>query len=95
MARGQVETADRSNVTRGVHPIRARSGGGHALAATVIATEPAESRQTFDDAMEAVVSLRHRARSLIFALAVEEKGISIREVGRLWGVSRQLASRYV
>jgi hypothetical protein len=67
---------------------------GERLAVVVISDEPSESRQSFDDAMEALTALRHRARSLIFALAVEE-GLSIGEVGRTWGISRQLASRYV
>jgi DNA-directed RNA polymerase specialized sigma24 family protein len=67
---------------------------GEALTAAVIADAPSESRQSFDDAMEALTALRHRTRSLVFALAVEE-GLSIGEVGRTWGISRQLASRYV
>ncbi len=67
---------------------------GQQLASVVIADVPSESRQSFDDAMEAVTALRHRTRSLVFALAVEE-GLSIGEVGRTWGISRQLASRYV
>jgi hypothetical protein len=67
---------------------------GQGLAAVVIADEPSESRQSYDDAMEALTTLRHRTRSLLFALAVEE-GLSIGEVGRTWGISRQLASRYV
>ena len=67
---------------------------GEALTTAVIADAPSESRQSFDDAMEALTALRHRTRSLVFALAVEE-GLSIGEVGRTWGISRQLASRYV
>jgi hypothetical protein len=67
---------------------------GHSLASAAVASEPADLRRSFDDAMDGVTTLRHRARSLIFALAVEE-GCSIGEVGRTWGISRQLASRYV
>jgi hypothetical protein len=67
---------------------------GQRLASVVISDGPSETRQSFDEAMEAVTTLRHRTRSLIFALAVEE-GLSIGEVGRTWGISRQLASRYV
>jgi DNA-directed RNA polymerase specialized sigma24 family protein len=67
---------------------------GEALTAVVIGDVPSEARQSFDDAMEALTALRHRTRSLVFALAVEE-GLSIGEVGRTWGISRQLASRYV
>jgi DNA-directed RNA polymerase sigma subunit (sigma70/sigma32) len=68
-------------------------GKGNSLASAIIATEPSGSRQSFDEALEELTTLRHRTRSLIFALAVEE-GYSIGEVGRMWGVSRQLASRY-
>jgi hypothetical protein len=67
---------------------------GQGLASVVIADSPSEGRQSLDDAMETLTSLRHRTRSLVFALAVEE-GLSIGEVGRTWGISRQLASRYV
>ena len=67
---------------------------GQRLASVVIADGPSESRQSFDDAMEAVAAIRHRTRSLVFALALEE-GLSIGEVGRTWGISRQLASRYI
>jgi hypothetical protein len=67
---------------------------GQPLTSALIATGPAEIRQSFDEAMEGVTTLRHHTRSLVFALAVEE-GLSIGEVARNWGVSRQLASRYV
>jgi hypothetical protein len=67
---------------------------GQDLVSAVIADDPSESRQSLDDAMEDLTTLRHRTRSLVFALAVKE-GLSIGEVGRTWGVSRQLASRYV
>ena len=67
---------------------------GERLAEVIIADEPSESRQSFDDALETLTTLRHQTRSLVFALAVQE-GLSIGEVGRTWGISRQLASRYV
>lgn len=71
---------------------RARRTGG--LVPVLLETELAESRASFDERMEAITSIRHRSRSLVFALAVEE-GMSIGEVARTWGISRQLASRYV
>jgi DNA-directed RNA polymerase specialized sigma24 family protein len=79
---------------QGIRRTLRRVERGQPLASAVIADEPSESRQAFDDAMESLTSLRHRTRSLVFALAVEE-GLSIGEVGRTWGISRQLASRYV
>ena len=54
---------------------------GQSLASVVIAEGPSESRQSLDDAMETLTVVRHRTRSLVFALAVEE-GLSIGEVGR-------------
>ncbi len=88
-ARDELRSAE-----QGVRRTLRRVERGQALASVVIGDGPSESRQSFDDAMEAVTTLRHRTRSLLFALALEE-GLSIGEVGRTWGISRQLASRYV
>ena len=46
-----------------------------------------------NEALNAVEQARHKARLMTFALGLEE-GMSIGELGRMFGFSRQLASRY-
>jgi hypothetical protein len=46
-----------------------------------------------NDALARVEEIRHRIRLLVFAQGMEE-GMSIGELGRRYGFSRQLASRY-
>jgi len=67
---------------------------GDSVASAVISSDPASLRESYDSALEVVAEARHRLRSLVFALALDE-GLSIGDLGRAWGVSRQLASRYV
>jgi hypothetical protein len=55
---------------------------------------PAKRREALHDSLEGVGRSRHLAREKVFALAVE-RGVSVAELGRAWGFSRQLASRYV
>jgi hypothetical protein len=50
-------------------------------------------RQSFTQAIAEVESARHKVRKMAFAQGLEE-GMSIGELGRLWGISRQLAARY-
>ena len=51
-------------------------------------------RAAVTDAIRGFEAARHRVRLLLVAIEVEE-GRSIGEVARSWGVSRQLASRWV
>jgi transposase len=44
-------------------------------------------------ALEAVEKARHEARLTVFAMGLEQ-GMSIGELGRMFGFSRQLAARY-
>jgi hypothetical protein len=50
-------------------------------------------RQSMTQAMAEVESGRHKVRRILFARGLEE-GMSIGELGRMWGFSRQLAARY-
>jgi GTP cyclohydrolase II len=50
-------------------------------------------RQSFTQAMAEVESARHKVRRMAFARGLEE-GMTIGELGRIWGFSRQLAARY-
>jgi len=67
--------------------------GGSDLATAVFSTEPTTTRSTITEAIEAAESARHQMRVLIFAAGLEQ-GMSIGELGRLFGFSRQLAARY-
>ena len=51
-------------------------------------------RSAITDAIRGFEAARHRVRLLLVAIEIEE-GRSIGEVARSWGVSRQLASRWV
>jgi hypothetical protein len=51
-------------------------------------------RSDVTDAIRGFEAARHRVRLLLVAIEVEE-GRSIAEVAKSWGVSRQLASRWV
>ena len=52
-----------------------------------------ELRQSLTQAMADLESARHKVRRMAFARGLEE-GMSIGELGRMWGFSRQLAARY-
>jgi hypothetical protein len=70
-----------------------RVGRGECLASIVGESRPSELLGSVEAAMEAAATCRHRTRSILFALA-QRNGISISDLGRRWGISRQLASRY-
>jgi GTP cyclohydrolase II len=52
-----------------------------------------ELRQSLTQAMAEMEAARHKVRTMTFVLGLEE-GMSIGELGRVWGFSRQLAARY-
>ena len=52
-----------------------------------------DMRLSLTQAMAEVEAGRHKVRRLVFARGLQE-GMSIGELGRLWGFSRQLAARY-
>ncbi len=66
-------------------------GGDLPVAALTGAPGPV-TRKELNEALEEFERLRHQVRVSFFALATEE-GTSISEVGRMLGISRQLASR--
>jgi hypothetical protein len=71
-----------------------RVGEGEELESVLAAVQPAGLRQALNDALEVVNQRRHVARLKVFELALE-RGHTIADLGRVWGISRQLASRYV
>jgi transposase-like protein len=50
-------------------------------------------RQRVNEALDALTEARHEFRLAITVAGLEE-GMSIGELGRAWGISRQLASQY-
>jgi len=66
----------------------------HAITGVLPAVRADTWRSAVTDAIRGFEAARHRARLLLVAIEVEE-GRSIGEVARSWGVSRQLASRWV
>ena len=66
-------------------------GGDLPIAALKGAPGPMR-RQELTEALEEFERMRHQVRVSFFALATEQ-GTSISEVGRMLGISRQLASR--
>jgi len=66
-------------------------GGAPGVAAAQGTGIPTERRQV-TEAIEEFEAARHQLRLALFALGKEE-GASISEVGRVLGISRQLASR--
>jgi DNA-directed RNA polymerase sigma subunit (sigma70/sigma32) len=71
-----------------------RVSGGEELESVLAMVQPAGLRQALNDALEVVNQRRHAARLKVFELALE-RGHTIADLGRAWGISRQLASRYV
>ena len=57
------------------------------------ACTPIDTRHAMNDALKGAEAARHTMRLRIFELGLEQ-GLSIGELGRIFGFSRQLASRY-
>jgi hypothetical protein len=71
-----------------------RVNEGEELESVLMMVQPAGLRQALNDALELVNQRRHATRLKVFELALE-RGHSIADLGRAWGISRQLASRYI
>jgi len=69
-----------------------RLGTDEAALSAVRAIDAPARRRLVTDAMKAFEGARHRLRLILFALA-EEDGLSVSDMARALGFSRQLASR--
>jgi hypothetical protein len=87
-ARGELVKSEEA-----ISEVLERVGRGECLASIVGESRPSELLGSVEAAMEAAGACRHRTRSALFALA-QRHGTSISDLGRRWGISRQLASRY-
>jgi len=74
---------------RGLREIEDGHGARHALERN----RPDEPRRSTNDALEAYETARHNLRLAVIRELLAD-GMTIGEVGRTWGFSRQLASRY-
>jgi hypothetical protein len=70
-----------------------RARAGHDLASSLAAARPAANRLAMNDALKAVEAARHEIRLNVFAEGLRQ-GMTIGELGRSYGFSRQLAARY-
>lgn len=70
-----------------------RLKAGADIATALEHASPAETRQSLNDALRHVEEVRHQIRLLVFAEGIKQ-GMSIGELGRQFGFSRQLAARY-
>jgi DNA invertase Pin-like site-specific DNA recombinase len=89
MARAEMRRSERS--LRGALQSVAQ---GESIESMIVLKPPARKRQAFLDALEEVHRTRHMVRQKVFTHALGA-GLSISEMARAWGISRQLASRYV
>jgi hypothetical protein len=70
----------------------ARLESGEEIASALEATQAAERRQEVNEALEALQLARHDLRVAVLAAGLEE-GMSLSEVARGFGISRQLVQR--
>ena len=66
---------------------------GHGARHALERNRPDEPRRSTNDALEAYETARHNLRLAVIRELLAD-GMTIGEVGRTWGFSRQLASRY-
>ncbi len=66
---------------------------GADVATALEACSPVETRHTMNTALRGVEAARHKLRLRIFELGLDQ-GLTIANLGRIFGFSRQLASRY-
>jgi hypothetical protein len=66
---------------------------GADVATALQACSPIDTRHAMNDALKGVEAARHTMRLQIFELGLAQ-GLTIGELGRTFGFSRQLASRY-
>jgi ABC-type transporter Mla subunit MlaD len=66
---------------------------GSDIATTLAATHAAETRQGANEVLQVLESTRHQSRLSVFDAGLDE-GMTIGELARAWGFSRQLAAKY-
>ena len=82
--------AARGNYRLAMDTLSTSTPVGEALAGA----DAAVTRQALTDSLDRFEHHRHASRLSLIAVALDE-GSSINTISRTWGISRQLASRYV
>jgi hypothetical protein len=77
----------------GIRRALKRANAGVDVFESLGALDPAGARHSMNDALKVLEQARHEMRLAMFALALDQ-GMSIGELGRIFGFSRQLAARY-
>jgi hypothetical protein len=77
----------------GNRAFRSRIANGMTVREAFGSISAPEGRSQVDDALKALQELRHRSRCAIFA-AGRAQGLSIGELSRMYGFSRQLGMRF-
>ncbi len=67
--------------------------GGVEVRTALSLTNAGEARRELSDALEGLEHSRHRVKVVLASRGLDQ-GMTIGEIGRAWGVSRQLAARY-
>ncbi len=86
--RQQLQAAERV-LRRGIRGIEE----GEPIARALRTTKAGERRQNVNDALENLQIARHDLRTAVIAAGLEE-GMSLSEVARAFGISRQLVQRH-
>ena len=90
-------TAARAEMRRAEQALRrvvGRIENGETVESLIILRPPAEKRKAFLESLEEVHRTRHTVRQRVFAHA-QQRGVTVADLARAWGISRQLASRYL
>jgi hypothetical protein len=88
-ARAEMRRAEQS-----LRRVARRIEDGETVESLIALRPPGEKRKAFLEALEEVHRTRHTVRRKVFTHA-QERGVSVAELARAWGISRQLASRYL
>jgi hypothetical protein len=81
--------ADEIAIRRAIKEIKK----GSPIATTMETTDARSSRANINTCLEALYDARHQLRLAITTAGLDE-GMTIGDLGRAWGISRQLASRF-
>ena len=71
-----------------------RIENGETVESLIVLRPPAEKRKAFLESLEEVHRTRHTVRRKVFTHA-QQRGVTVADLARAWGISRQLASRYL
>ncbi len=73
---------------------RSRLENGSSIRDVFSAIPAGDLRQSLAEALADLESVRHKVRQFTFSRGLAE-GMTIAELARMWGISRQLAARYI